>query len=207
MNKQPTPTSTAAAHHTPTTVAEIRQTRRELFERARTLQEEAATAYRAMQAGSPPSKPQSDHDRRVAGHIQHMMNGQTPPSVLVPAVSRDQQILAEIDAIRFVDRHLGQQEETLLERDAEHYAVEIDGAWRALCREIVLAATKLASLEQRAREMLEPIKWPVPLAMGATIGSGLSLLGDGDPLHEMRAAALKQNIVTNSELKKAEQIC
>jgi hypothetical protein len=199
-------TDQAAAHH-PTTVAEIRQTRRALFERERALREEGAAAYRATQAGSPPSRPMSDHQLRVAGHIQHLMNGATPPSVLVPAVSRDQQISAEIAAIAYVDRNLGQQEETLLERDAAQYALEIDGAWRALCREIVLAAVKLASLEQRARDMLEPIQWPVTLAMGSTIGSGLSLLGDGDPLREMRADALKHGIVKNSDIQKVEQQC
>jgi hypothetical protein len=54
--------------------------------------------------------------------------------------------------------------------------------------------------------MLEPIKWPVTgLAMGGTIGSGLSILGVGDPLLEIRTDALKHGIVSNSELTKAEQ--
>ena len=204
MKQQPTPTPTVAAHH-PVTVAEFRQTRRELSEHQRALQDEGAANYRAMTTGSPPSRPLSDHDRRVAGHIQHLLNGKTPPGLLVPAVSRDEQIRAELDAIAYVDRHLGRQEELALQSEAERYALEHAAEWRALCREIVLAAVRLAALEQRARDLLEPIHWPVTLAMGATIGSGLSLLGDGDPLFEMRTDALKQGIVNHSELKKAEQ--
>lgn len=42
--------------------------------------------------------------------------------------------------------------------------------------------------------------------MGSTIGSGLSLLGIGDPLQELRTGALKEGIVTNSELKKAQNV-
>ena len=82
----------------------------------------------------------------------------------------------------------------------------ISGAkpWRALCREIILCATRLAILEDRARKMLEPIAGVcVVMPMGTTIGSGLSLLGIGDPLIDMRTAALKEKIVTDAEIRKA----
>jgi hypothetical protein len=195
------------AHH-PTTVAEIRQTQIKLNEREAALKNEGAASWKAMQAGSPPSRPLSDHDRRVTAHIQLMMNGSTPSHLLVPAVSRDEQIRAELDAIAFVNRELGRKLELAQYREAEQYAAEHATEWRALCREIVLAAVRLASLEERARDMLEPIRssWVTGLAMGSSIGSGLSLLGVGDPLQELRTAALKENIVTNAEIKKAQNV-
>ncbi len=86
--------------------------------------------------------------------------------------------------------------------------VDHDAQWRELCKQIVLAAVRLASLEERAREMLRPIdgQWLQGLAMGTSIGSGLSLLGVGDPLQELRTDALKHGVVTNSEIKKAQNV-
>jgi hypothetical protein len=148
----------------------------------------------------------SDHERRVTAHIQLLMNGSTPQHLLVPVVSRDEQIRAELDAIAFVVRDLGRQEELAREREDQQWIVEHATEWRALCREIVLVAVRLESLEERARETLKAIQsWPVSgLAMGRTIGSGLSLLGIGDPLLDLRTDALKEGVVTNAEIKKAQ---
>ena len=53
--------------------------------------------------------------------------------------------------------------------------------------------------------MLEPIDGVcVAMPMGVTIGSGLSLLGVGDPLREMRSAALSEKIVSEAEIRKAQ---
>src|SRR6266851_3629531 len=84
------PSDPVIAHH-PTTVAEIRQTMAALSERERALQSEGAASWKAMNDGSPPSRPLTDHERRVTAHIQLLMNGSTPPHLLVPAVSRDEQ--------------------------------------------------------------------------------------------------------------------
>ena len=191
----------------PSTVAEIRQARRELAANVPALMNEGAENYRALQAGTVPSRPLGDHEQRVAAHIQKLMNGSTPPGVLAPATTRGDQIRAQLDAIAFVDRELGKQEEHARYREADQWVSDNAKPWRALCREIILTATRLASLEERARKMLEPIEgtW-VAMPMGATIGSGLSLLGIGDPLCEMRTAALKEQIVTASEIRKAENV-
>jgi hypothetical protein len=203
VSKQPQP---VIGQH-PSTVAEIRQARRELMARERELRNEGAENYRALQAGTAPSRPLSDHERRVTAHIQKLMNGSTPAHLLAPAVSRDEQIRAELDAITFVDRDLGRREEQSRYDEAETWVTENDKPWRALCREIVLCATRLASLEERARKMIEPIQgvW-VAMPMGATIGSGLSLLGIGDPLLDMRVAALNEKIITESDVRKAQNV-
>lgn len=201
MTKQP-----VIAH--PSNRAEIQQAGLQLSERRRALQAEGAANFAALKSGGPPSRPLSDHERRVAGHIQLLMNGSTPPGLLVPAVSRDEQIRAELDAIDFVERALGQQLDLALQREAEQWVAEHAVEWRALCHEIVLCAVRLAALEERARATLEPIQSRVVggLAMGSSIGSGFSLLGIGDPLLDLRTQALKEGVVSNSEIRKAENV-
>jgi hypothetical protein len=194
------------AHH-PQTVAELRLAQAALAERRRVLQNEGAANYTAMTAGSPPSRPLSDHERRVTAHVQLLMNGSTPPQLLVPAVSRDEQIRAELDAIAYVERHLGRQQELAADREAEQWVVQNATQWRALCHAIILAAVKLASLEERARDFLEPIRnsHVGGLVMATTIAR-FSLLGSGDPLLDLRNQALKAKIVTEAEIRKAQNV-
>jgi hypothetical protein len=202
MNKQQT--APATGHH-PSTAAEIRQVQRDLATRDRDLLNEGAENYRALQAGTAPSRPLSDHERRVTAHIQKLMNGSTPSHLLVPAVSRDEQIRAERDAIAFVSRDLARREEQARYDEAEKWVSDNAKQWRALCREIILVAERLAALEESARQFLLPIEGTyVKIAMGSTIASGLSLLGVGDPLQEMRSAALKEKIVTDADIRKAQ---
>jgi hypothetical protein len=191
----------------PSTVAELRQAQAPLSARRVELQTEGAALYKAMKTGSPPSFPLSEHERRVATHIQNLMNGSTPPHLLVPAVSRDDQIRAEIDAIDYVQRDLGRRLDLALHREAEQWVVDNATTWRALCRQIVLAAVRLESLEESARGFLEPIygSHVGGLAMATTIAR-FSLLGVGDPLRELRENALKEGVVTSSEIKKAADV-
>ena len=191
----------------PSTVAELRLAQAELSTHDISLMHEGAAVYAAKKTGSPPSLPLSEHERRVATHVQSLMNGKTPQHLLVPAVSRDDQIRAERDAIAYVQRDLGRQMELALLREAEQWVLENAAAWRALCREIIFAATKLASLEARARDFLEPIRnsHVGGLVMATTIAR-FSLLGIGDPLQEMQTNALKEGVVTASEIKKAADV-
>jgi hypothetical protein len=190
----------------PTTVAELRLASAALNTHDRTLMEEAAAIYKAMKTGSPQSFQMSEHQRRVASHVQSL-TGATPQHLLVPAVSRDDEIRAQRDAIALVQRDFGRKIELALHRDAEKWVLENATAWRALCRKIVLAAAQLEALEQRAREFLEPISGSHVggVAMVTTIGRR-SLLGIGGPLQEMQTNALEEGIVTASELKKAADV-
>jgi hypothetical protein len=193
--------------HRQMTVAELQRVQASIREREIALQNEGHANYKAMMAGAPPSRPLNDHDRRVTAHIQLMMNGATPSHLLTPAVSRDDQIRAELDAIRFVSRELAKQQADATLREAEQLVSDNDKDWRALCREIILTATRLAALEERARDMLAPIQgqFVTGLAMATTVGSGLSLLGVGDPLADMRNEALKDGVTTAAEIRKAEK--
>ena len=199
--------TTPIIHEHPRTTADIRAARRKLSERERELQQEGAAIYAAMLKGTPPPRPLTEFEVRVRDEVKVLMNGATPPQLLKmgDASSRDDQIRAQLEAIKIIDRHLAKEEDIAREREAAQYVVDNDTKWRALCREIVLTAVKLQNLEESARQLLEPVAggYGLPIAMPMTIGSGLSLLGIGDPLAEMRDEALKHSIVSKSEIRKA----
>jgi hypothetical protein len=195
-----------AGHH-PTTVAEIQAAEREIAALDLQLLHEAREVYEAMRKGGPPAVPLSEHDRRVGKHLQKYMNGATPAHLLDASVSRDAEIRAHRDALQIVLRDLARRKESASYAEAEKWVADNTKEWAALCREVVLAAERLAALEESARRFLEPIEGiSIKIAMGSTIASGLSLLGTGDPLREMREAALKDNIVTESEIRKAQKL-
>lgn len=204
MSKQLT-TSESGRH--PSTVAEIQDAEREIAALDLQLLDEAREIYEASRKGGPPALPLSEHDQRVGKYLQKYMNGATPGHLLQANVSRDAEIRAHREALQIVLRDLARRKELLSYAEAEKWVADNAKQWCALCREIVLAAEKLAALEESARRFLEPIEGiNIKIAMGSTIASGLSLLGVGDPLREMRDAALKDNIVTETEIRKAQKL-
>ena len=193
--------------HLPSTVAEIQGLEREIAALDRQLLEEARKLYDDMRKGGSPATPITEHDRHVAKHLQPYMNGETPARLLEANVSRDAEIRAHREALRIVARALAQRKEAAIFADAEEWVARNTKDWRAQCREIVLAAERLAALEESARRFLKPIEGVhVKIAMGSTIASGLSLLGTGDPLREIRDLAIKEGIVRGSEIRKAQQL-
>jgi hypothetical protein len=204
MSKQPI---TPDAGHHPSTVAEIHAEEREIATLDRQLLEEAREVYEALRKGGSPALPLSEHDRRVGKYLQKYMNGATPARLLEANVSRDAEIRAHREALQIRLRDLARQKESASYAEAEKWVADTAKEWCALCREIVLVAERLAALEESARRFLEPIEGiNIKIAMGSTIASGLSLLGTGDPLREMREAALKDNIVTEGEIRKAQKL-
>src|SRR3954447_6839058 len=174
------------------TVAEIQDAERQIAALEIELVQEGREIYDAMRKGGPPAMPLTEHDRRVGRHLENYMNGATPARFLEANVSRDAEIRAHRDALQIVRRDLARRKESASYSEAEKWVADNTKEWCALCREIVLVAEKLAVLEERARRFLEPIEGiHIKIAMGSTIASGLSLLGTGDPLREMRDAALK----------------
>jgi hypothetical protein len=199
-------TEPVIGHH-PSTVAEIQDVEREIAALDLQLLEEAREVYEALRKGASPALPLSEHDRRVGKYLQKYMNGATPARLLEANVSRDVEIRAHRDALQIVLRDLARRKELARYAEAEKWVANNAKEWCALCREIVLVAERLAALEESARRFLEPIEGiNIKIAMGSTIASGLSLLGIGDPLREMRDAALKDNIVTEAEIRKAQKL-
>ena len=196
-------------HHVPSTVAEIDAVDREIAALERQLMQEGQKLYEASRKGGAPAAPISEHDRRVGKHLQKYLNGATPAHFLEGAnVSRDAEIRAHREALGIYRRELAKRKESIRYAEAEKWVADNAKEWSALCRETVLVAEKLAALEESARRFLEPIAGVqgINIAMGSTIASGLSLLGTGDPLKEMRDAALKDNIVTEAEIRKAQKL-
>jgi hypothetical protein len=207
MSKQ---TIAPDAGHRPSTVAEIQAAEREIAALDLELMIEAQGIYEASRKGGTAATPLSEHDRRVGKHLQKYLNGATPARFLGDGnISRDAEIRAHRDALAIYLRDLARRKEDALYAEAEQWASDNAKEWRAICREIVLTAERLRALEEHARNFLEPIeavRFGVQIAMGGTVGSGLSLLGTGDPLSEIREAAIKDNIVTEGEIRKAQKL-
>ena len=206
MNKQPT--TPDAGHSILSTVAEISAAEQEIVALDLQLLEEARELYQAQRKGGPPALPISEHDRRVGKYLKKYLNGSTPARLLDSNVSRDAEIRAHRDALQIVLRDLASRKESLHFAEVEQWVADNAKEWRSLCREIVFVAERLAALEEHARRFLEPTAsvQGISIAMGSTIASGLSLLGTGDPLKEMREAALKDNIVNEAEIRKAQKL-
>jgi hypothetical protein len=204
MKQQTTPD----VGHQPSTVAEISAVLLEVAELKGQLVEVGRRLYEASRRGGAPAAPISEHDRRVGKHLQKYLNGATPPRFLGDAnLSQDAENRAHIDALDIYSRELMKRREAAIYAEAEKWAADNAKEWCELCRAIVLTAERLAALEENARRFLAPIDGVhIKIAMGSTIASGLSLLGVGDPLKEMREAALKENIVSDSEIRKAQKL-
>lgn len=195
--------------HRLSTVAEIEAAEREAAALDQRLTREGQEIYETSRKGGAPAAPLSEHDRRVGKHLQNYMNGATPARFLEDGnISRDAEIRAHRDALAIHLRDLARRKEEAIYAEAEQWVRDNAADWRALCREIVLSAERLAALEERARKFLEPIQraFGVPIAMGSTVGSGLSILGTGDPLREIREQAIKENIVTEGDIRKAQRL-
>ncbi|WP_342728873.1 hypothetical protein AAFG07_20860 [Bradyrhizobium sp. B097] len=199
----------ASKHTDPKTSAEIRAVRSALSEHDRALMSEDAGIYQASLKGLPPPRPLTEHECMVRDHLKTLLNGSTPAHFLGGSdVSRLQQIRANREAIAIADKHWAQKEGEAREREAQEYIDRNADAWREVCREIVFTSTRLLALENRAREMLEPVQgaWGLNIAMATTIASGFSLLGVGDPLRELHDAAVAERIVTQAEIRKTQNV-
>lgn len=196
----------ASKHTDPKTSAEIRAVRSMLSEHDRALMLEDAGIYQATLKGLPAPRPLTEHECLVRDHLKALLNGATPSHFLGGSdVSRLQQIRANREAIAIADKHWAKQEDEAREREAQEYVDRNTEAWRQVCRDIVITATRLMALEDRAREILAPVDGihGLKMAMPTTVGSGFSLLGIGDPLADMRNEALQQGIVSKADLRKA----
>jgi hypothetical protein len=202
-------TDNSVAHEL--SLAEILQTTRSLSAQRFALTLEAGEIYAAHKGSAPDAPPFDDHARAVRTEIAQLLNGSTPAEMLLPpAVQREDQIEIKREAIDQVLRVLHRKELVARQREAERWVAEHTDQWRALCKETMLAAEWLATLEQRARDMagevIELAGGPVSgLAMARYIGAGSSILGVGDPLMDMRNAAIEEGICTQRDIEMARR--
>jgi hypothetical protein len=192
------------------TVAEIGRLTAEFDRRDRELAEEQAARFSAAEAGQPQERPRTDRAEEVRGRALEMLNGYAPAGLKrAPPISRDQEIEIDREAIAIVRAALSQKELEARAAEAVAFALEHGDEWEALCRDIILAATRLGALEKRAIEWRQKLGPAVPstLPLATFIGTGRSIVGVAwgtDPLSRPREAALQAKIVTKTEIKAAE---
>jgi hypothetical protein len=188
------------------TVAEIARVDTPLAERERQIINKRAEIYStALKNGSAVSSPVIDDDEKAARqHAKHLLNGNAPDSLsLPPDLTLDKQLYRELRGIQIVRKIFA--DKTLVARatEAVEWAETHRGEWRALCRDITLAAIKLDAHEQSARELLArcPDIFAVRLSMVIITNSrSISAI----PLSDLKDAALAEGVVTHAEIRKAQ---
>src|SRR4051812_47917275 len=132
------------------TVAEIGRLTGEYTRRRRAATEERAALYAAREAGAPEPDPLTEHDAAVREKALQMLNGYAPSSMrLLPPIPRDEELIIEVAAIDIVLGALSQQELTARATAAAAWIIAYGDAWRQLCRDIILTATRLQAPEAR----------------------------------------------------------
>jgi hypothetical protein len=192
------------------TVAEIGRLVGEYYRQRRERTEQLAALFSAAEAGQPEERPRTDRAEEARSRALQMLNGFAPADLKhAPPISRKQELEIEVEAIDIVLSALSQKELVARAAEAAEFALEHGAEWEALCRDIILTATRLGALERQAIEWRQKLGPAVPatLPMARFIGTGRSIVGAlwaSDPLYRPREAALQEKIVTAKEIKAAE---
>jgi hypothetical protein len=189
------------------TTAEIARQIAPYSERLKQIKNERAALYaHALKNGGVGDTPVIDADERAAReHAKNLLNGAAPEFLsLPPEITRDRILLREQRALELVLKILADKDLAARATEAVAWAEEHGDKWRALAREIVLAAVRLGALERVTTELLQqcPDPFAVRLPMGNIIG-GRAI--SETPLSELIAAALAEGVVTSAEIKRAEK--
>jgi len=191
------------------TLAEINRQTLTLTTRRRAITEERAAIYAAqVKSGvSIDATPALDADERAAREqAKTLLNGSAPASLsLPPEISRDRILAREQRAIDIVLKVLGDKQTAARAATAVAWAEANSDRWRAVCRDITLAAVHLKALEAAARNLLSECVdiFAIRLPMGSIIGDRPVA---EQPLDEVIQAALAEGIVTQPELRKASHV-
>jgi hypothetical protein len=165
---------------------------------------ELAALFSAAEAGQPESQPAAPRAEMVRGRAVELLNGFAPAGLkLPPAASRRQELEIEIEALDLVLDALSKKENVARAEEAAAFAVDHGEAWAAICRDVLLCATRLGALEARAiawRQKLAGVT-PASLPLARYIGHGRPL-GAGE-LSRAITEALETKIISKSELRDA----
>jgi hypothetical protein len=189
------------------TTAEIARQTAPLNARYQEIVSERAANYRsALKNGGGGATPIIDPDERAAReHAKTLLNGSSPGSLLLPPeITRDRALLREQRGIEIALKIFASKDLVARAAEAVQWAEEHGDEWKALCRDIVLAAVKLDEMENRARHLLEQCVdvSAVRLPMANVIG-GRSLC-ETRSISDLAETALAAGLVTSSEIKKAK---
>lgn len=189
------------------TMAEIGRQGKSHRERHQQIEIERAALYAdSLKNGGTADTPLIDADERAAReHAKHLLNGSAPESLsLPPEITRDRLLLREQRGIEIVLKILDDKELVARAAEAVEWAEAHSGEWRQLCREITLTAVRLDALEQSAQRLIAgcPDLHAVRLPMTVIVNSpSVAEI----PLDDLKAAAVAEGIVTNSEILKGSK--
>jgi hypothetical protein len=160
-------------------------------------------------AGVPEPQPLTDTEKLARERAVELINGHGTASMFVPpAASREQQLQVEIRGLDLVLDALATREVQQRSVEAVQWLDRHGGEWNAVCRDILLCATKLAALENKAARLKSEQGFWVTLPLAEFIG-GRSILGiawQADPLNTPIQHALREKIITAAEVKEAERV-
>jgi hypothetical protein len=200
------------------TRAEIGRQLGVLAEQRQQIGERRAELYGRFSRGGG-SGPALSHDERAARtHAKKLLNGSAPPSLEPPPLSEfnfstlDQQLAVEIRGIDIAVKILGDKELVARAAEAVQWAEDHAAEWRALVRETIMTAARLASVESAAARLLAKcvdvaaINLPMINLIGQK-SQNVAWVGHvpitSDDLIE---AGLQAGIVTNRDIEKAKNV-
>jgi hypothetical protein len=185
------------------TAAEISRQLIALAERDQQITNELADRYRsALKNGGP--APIIDSDEQASReHARSLLNGSAPESLsAAPELNRDKILYREKRGIAIAMKILASKSLVARASEAVIWAEEHADEWRSLCRDVVLTANRLVSLEGSAQRLLDQcidvhsIRLPMVNVIG---GRPIS----DTPISELTEAALAAAVVTSAEVRKA----
>jgi hypothetical protein len=191
------------------TVAEIaRQCAAHSLRRVQIVNERAALYAHALKNGGASDSAPIDADEQAAReHAKLLLNGASPASLFSAesGITLDKKLYREMRGIDIALKILTDRD--LVERAAEavEWAEAHGDEWRRAAREITLVAIRLDALERHAQKLLEGCcdlsAVRLPMVMIANTRSISEM-----PVSDLKVAALAEGIVSNSEIRKAENV-
>ena len=190
------------------TTAEIGRQVKIHSDRSRQIINERAAMYaNALKNGGSGDTPIVDADERAAReHAKSLLNGSAPETLsLPPEITRDRMLLRAQRGIEIALKVLSDKDLAARAAEAVEWAEAHRGEWRSLCREMTLTAIRLEAVEARARRLLEgcgdlfAVRLPMVIITNSRSISAI-------PLSDLKDAALAEGVVTQAEIRKAQNV-
>ncbi len=149
----------------------------------------------------------NDHDKAVRQEALRLINGYASADWALPKdVTREQELTITIGAIDLVLDALQQRDIAQTAVEAVEWEKRHLPEWRTLCRDLLLCAVKLQSLEAKAAKM-KASRGYFSLPCDLYIGSRpiLPINWSSEPLGEVLRAAIGEQIVSQRDISEASK--
>jgi hypothetical protein len=188
------------------TTAEINRQVKLHHDRYIQIRNERADIYSsALKNGAAPAPIIDDDETAARQHAKHLLNGAAPESLSSreSGITLDKKLYREMRGIDIAMKILTDKGLVARAAEAVEWAEAHRGEYRALCREMTLTAIRLEAVEARARRLLEgcgdlfAVRLPMVIITNSRSISAI-------PLGDLKDAALAEGVVTQAEIRKAE---